>query len=98
VRDVFGFAADQFTDPKNYLKDPYLSAGLTLAALVDTRAELLAADDVLQSSFDPYVFMRNAYLQRREFQVKDGKPPADDSFEIFEDESGGAGPAPDSNQ
>lgn len=89
VRDTFGFAADQFTDPKTYLKDPYLQWGLTLGALVDTRAELLATDDVLQRSFDPYAFMRNAYLQRRDFQVSDGAVP-EEEFEIFEDEE----PAP----
>lgn len=85
TRDTVGFVADQFTDPKFYLNDPYLSAGLTLASLVDMRAELLATDDVLARSFDPYVFIRNAYLQRREFQVKNGKVPADD-VEIFEEE------------
>jgi phospholipid-binding lipoprotein MlaA len=48
-------------------------------------AELLATDDVLTRSFDPYAFIRNAYLQRRQFQVKDGAVPSDE-VEIFEDE------------
>jgi phospholipid-binding lipoprotein MlaA len=85
VRDTFGFGADQFTDPKSYINNFYWAAGLTLADLVRLRAELLATDDVLQRAYDPYAFMRNAYLQRREYQVKDGKVPADE-VEIFEDE------------
>src|SRR5690606_8928598 len=86
ARDTVGVAADQFTDPKYYLiKDVWISVGLTVASLIDTRAGLLGTDEVLARSFDPYVFMRNAYLQRREFQVRDGTAPADtEEFEIFE--------------
>jgi phospholipid-binding lipoprotein MlaA len=91
VRDTFGFAADQFTDPKNYIKDDYVRYGLTGLSLVDTRAELLATDDVLARSFDKYSFIRNAYLQRREYQVKDGNVP-EEELELFEDEAE-AGPA-----
>lgn len=89
VRDTVGFAGDWFTDPKNYVSNIYLSLGLSGGALLDKRAELLSTDDVLARSFDPYVFVRNAYLQRREFQVKDGKPV--DDVEIIEDEE----PAPE---
>lgn len=85
VRDTFGLAADQFTDPKNYVKDDPTRWGLTGLSLVDTRAELLAADDVLARSYDPYSFVRNAYLQRREYLVKDGAVP-EEEMEIFEDE------------
>lgn len=86
VRDTVGFAADQFTDPKMYLvKDIWVSVGLTVAGLVDLRASLLGTDELLANSFDPYVFMRNAYLQRREFQVTDGRSGGkQEEFEIFE--------------
>ena len=78
VRDTAGFVGDQFTDPKTYLNDIYLSLGLNALSLLDRRAELLSTDDVLARAYDPYVFVRNAYLQRREYQVKDGAPSADD--------------------
>lgn len=39
--------------------------------VVDTRADLLAAERVI--SGDRYVFIRNAYLQSREFKVHDGQ-------------------------
>lgn len=86
VRDTVGFVGDQFTDPKYYLvNDLWLNAGLSVLSLVDSRAGLLGTDEVLASSFDPYVFMRNAFLHRREFQVQDGTPPAEqEEFEIFE--------------
>jgi phospholipid-binding lipoprotein MlaA len=88
VRDTVGYVGDQFTDPKNYLNDFYLAMGLTAMGLLDRRAELLATDDVLARAFDPYVFMRNAYLQRREYQVKDGTPSGDDVEIPIEEEPG----------
>ena len=93
VRDTFGFVADQFTDPKFYVKDFYVSLGLSGGTLLDKRVQLLATDEVLARAFDPYVFVRNAYLQRREYQVKDGAPS--EEVEIFEDEDAAAAePAP----
>jgi phospholipid-binding lipoprotein MlaA len=91
VRDTVGFVGDLYTDPKTYVKNTYVAIGLTGLDLVDRRAELLATEDVLARSFDPYAFIRNAYLQRREYQVKDGSVPSDE-VEIFEDETPPAAP------
>jgi phospholipid-binding lipoprotein MlaA len=85
VRDTVGFAGDWFTDPKNYVQNDYVAYGLTGLSVVDKRAELLATEDVLARSYDPYSFIRNAYLQRREYLVKDGNVP-DEEFEVFEEE------------
>jgi phospholipid-binding lipoprotein MlaA len=87
VRDGFSLVADHYTEPVTYLVDDWKTqAGLVVASLVDTRASLLSTDDLLENSFDPYAFMRNAYLQRREFQVTDGANSGGDEFEIFEEE------------
>jgi phospholipid-binding lipoprotein MlaA len=95
VRDSVGLVGDQFTDPKYYLVDDlWTRVGLTLASLVDTRAALLGTDEVLASSFDPYIFMRNAFLQRRAFQVQDGAVAQQEEFEIYEfDDEEPAAPA-----
>ncbi len=54
---------------------------------------------MLASSYDPYAFMRNAYLQRREFQVSDGVASAhDEELEIFEDEHASTDTADGSRQ
>jgi phospholipid-binding lipoprotein MlaA len=39
--------------------------------IVDTRASLLSSEKLI--SGDKYTFIRNAYLQNREFKVKDGQ-------------------------
>lgn len=85
VRDGFGRLADQFAEPRSYIDDRPTRLGLTALDLVDTRARLLDTDAVLRRSFDPYAFMRNAYLDRRQFQVYDGNPP-EPEFEDFEED------------
>jgi hypothetical protein len=46
--------------------------------VIDTRADLLAASDVLDSAaVDPYAFVRDAYLQKRRHAIFDGNPPSD---------------------
>ena len=48
------------------------------------RAELLDLDAQIDRSYDRYAFIRNAWLQRREFQVTDGNVD-DQSLELEED-------------
>lgn len=58
---------------------------------IDVRARLLTAETLLEDSQDPYLTLRESYLQNRRFQVHDGDPPTtqeeDDLFdEFFEEE------------
>jgi phospholipid-binding lipoprotein MlaA len=87
IRDTVGRVGDQFAEPRTYINEPWVRYGLTGLDLVDKRAGLLDADGVLRRSFDPYGFVRNAYRQRRQFQVYDGNPP-DEQFdeETFDDD------------
>jgi ABC-type transporter lipoprotein component MlaA len=45
--------------------------------LLDARYRLLPQDKLLDEAYDPYLFLKNAYLQRREFLVTDGKMSED---------------------
>jgi phospholipid-binding lipoprotein MlaA len=72
VRDTVGRVPDQFTNPVNYLQDDstrYIIRGFDF---LDLRAGLLDFEPQLEKSYDKYAFIRNAWLQRREFQVTDG--------------------------
>jgi phospholipid-binding lipoprotein MlaA len=75
VRDGVGNVGDQFTNLRSYIDDDYWRYGLTALDLVSSREQLLETDSVLNRSFDPYAFVRNAYLQRRQYQVYDGDVP-----------------------
>jgi phospholipid-binding lipoprotein MlaA len=57
--------------------------GLLYAA--DRRADLLATDPSVDAAFDRYAFIRNAWLQRREFLVRDGDVPEEAPPEAPED-------------
>ncbi len=72
IRDTFGRAGDVAITPRSYVKDDTTRYAVLALDLVDTRAQLLDADATLDSSFDPYGFVRDAYLQRREFLTTDG--------------------------
>ena len=52
--------------------------------IVATRANALALTDARDAAaLDPYAFTREAYYQRRKFQIFDGDPPLDDFDEFF---------------
>lgn len=96
VRDGFGGLVDDFFEPRHYLEDDSTRWGLWLGDRFDRRVRLLDADAVLQRTGDPYAFVRSAYLQRREFLVRDGnlpeEPLPEDPAE-FEDPDADPGPA-----
>lgn len=77
ARDTVGFGVDWLTDPVNYVDPSGLQYGLSGGRLINRRADLLDATDVLKTTLDPYQFARDAYLQRRRNLVYDGKPPPD---------------------
>jgi phospholipid-binding lipoprotein MlaA len=77
VRDTVGFGVDWLTDPITYVDPVSARNQFTATRLVNRRAELLDATTVLKTTFDPYQFMRDAYLQRRRNLIYDGKPPRD---------------------
>ncbi|MGH8136320.1 MAG: MlaA family lipoprotein, partial [Steroidobacteraceae bacterium] len=55
---------------------------LGVLTVVDGRASLLSTDATLDSAFDRYAFIRNAWLQRREYQVRDGDVPDEAPLEV----------------
>ena len=71
LRDAPAKIPDSFLGPYPYI-DHVPTRNVTRAVnVVDTRASLLSAEKMV--SGDKYIFVRNAYLQNREFRVKDGE-------------------------
>jgi len=84
VRDAFSRTADTFLEPVWYLEDDSTRYLIRLVDLLDQRASLLELDAQLERSYDRYAFIRNAWIQRREYQVKDGDVE-DQSLELEEE-------------
>jgi phospholipid-binding lipoprotein MlaA len=91
IRDGIGLGVDALTWPITYLGSTGIRVGLAGVRTVDARADLLEATDILEeAALDPYVYVREAFLQRRRFLVYDGKVPKEEiPTEEFEfDEEG----------
>jgi len=86
-RDLVGFVGDSFVNPSFYLPGRYdvYSISANAVNLVNTRANFLSADGILQQQFDRYLFVRTAYLQQRWSLIHDGNPPLED-FDLPDDE------------
>ncbi len=76
LRDYVGLTVDTATNPLlHFHPNSHRYAAYTLE-IVDQRADLLGRIDVLQGgASDDYIFLRDTFLQRREFLVYDGAPP-----------------------
>jgi len=72
VRDGAGVYVGIRLDPTTYA-DPALRNSLYGANVLDVRANLLGATDLLSlAALDKYTFVRDAYLQRRRYLLGDG--------------------------
>jgi len=66
VRGAVGFAGDSVLKPQNYLVDWPLSLGSSALFTVNSADELYKPyDQITQSALEPYVALRNAYMNLR---------------------------------
>ena len=87
LRDTVAMPFDFAADPMTYYDNTSVNDKLRVLQIIDLRARLLAADALLEESNDPYITLRESYLQNREYQIYDGDPPLDDDFyDEFDDE------------
>lgn len=82
VRDTGGKVGDWGTDVMSHVDDVDTRNGLRAIEILDLRASFLAADELMIG--DRYVFMRDAYLQSRDYDIADGKVQVDEfGFDDF---------------
>lgn len=83
TRDFWQMPVDgYFLDPLSYYERGHrlrLHAELLpqFLFLVNLRSRGMDAESFLQSAYDPYVFVRDAYRQRRLYKIYYGNPPAE---------------------
>ena len=81
VRDIWRLPVDSYFDPLSWyarehdlkLHAQYLPS---LSYLVTLRSRGIDAENFLNSAYDPYIFERDAYRQRRIYEIYHGNPPA----------------------
>ena len=72
LRDAPSKGVDTFSNPASYANTE-ASWGYWALSSLHKRYELLSLDPTLEKAFDPYAFMRDAYLQNRAYKVSDGE-------------------------
>jgi len=84
VRSGVGNLFDALYHPQVQMRNSSLRTKINIMYFIQLRASLLGIDKELQRAFDPYAFVRDAYLQNRRYLLYDGNLPDDDLF--FDDE------------
>ncbi len=76
VRDGTGLVVRAYASPLSYvITDVPVRNIFYAVGFVDARAQALQAESFVdQAALDRYTFIRRAYLQRREYLVRDGQP------------------------
>jgi phospholipid-binding lipoprotein MlaA len=76
VRDTLATPIDINGDPWDYARPIRLRNFGYVTRVVDQRAAVLDASNLIEeAALDRYVFVRDAFLQRRESKVRDGESP-----------------------
>lgn len=69
IQTGIGLIGSYYMSPWPYLRDQdinYIANGIRF---VNYRAELLPADKLVDNAFDPYTFVRDAYLQKEAYRI-----------------------------
>jgi phospholipid-binding lipoprotein MlaA len=96
VRDGIALVPDylllhEIETVKLFKNNGYAEWTLFSITAINRRAQLLPEDPILDRSYDPYAFLRGAYLQRRNFLIHGDQQSPDDAFP---DSDLGAEPSP----
>ncbi|MCB1960981.1 MAG: VacJ family lipoprotein [Rhodocyclaceae bacterium] len=76
LRDAAALPVDFYADPVAHLSDVASRNALVGLRVVHERAALLGASRAVEEgSLDKYGYIRDFYLQRRRYEIYDGRPP-----------------------
>jgi phospholipid-binding lipoprotein MlaA len=85
ARDFLGRGFYGYFHPVSYMIREHNNYVPLVVDLVSLRAELLPYQAEIDAAADPYVFIRDVWLQNREYRIYDGDPPAPDYDALLED-------------
>lgn len=80
VRDAFGLVGDAPLSPTRQIDDDAVRIGLQGLQLVDIRTQLMAVDRMREGATDEYALVRDAWLQRRNYQIHGSRMQSDDEY------------------
>lgn len=91
LRDSVSIPGDLYFSPRLVINDDEAAMGVSILQVINARAGVLDVTNLMADvALDPYSFVRDAYLQRRQSQVYNGEPPEEE----YEDYDSGPAAAP----
>ena len=85
VRNITGDVVDGFAIPSITLSLPQTLLRYTIQGL-EARASLFPQEALLNEAIDPYIFVKEIYLQRQLYELYDGNPPIEEDEEEFDED------------
>jgi phospholipid-binding lipoprotein MlaA len=82
---VATYGIGSFLSPTRYMIEEHNNYVPFIIDLISLRASFLPYDKDIREAEDPYAFVRDAYLQRRRFNIHNGEPPAPDYDSLLEE-------------
>ncbi|KAA9130923.1 VacJ family lipoprotein [Marinihelvus fidelis] len=85
IRDTFGRSVYGTVHPISIYAREQGNYWPAVADVIQFRAQLLPRDEQISSAYDPYVLIRDAWLQNRTYLIYDGEPPEPDYDAYLQD-------------
>ena len=85
LRDSLGRSVYGLYHPVSYVAREESIYWPMVTDIIQTRARFLEQDSIIRESYDPYVMVRDTWLQNREYKIYDGDPPLAD-YDMYLDE------------
>lgn len=70
IRDTIAVVGDQQLSPMEYVDDTRVTNTFFVLGIANMRAEMLSFDDMRRDAFDDYLFVRDAWVQRRNHEIR----------------------------
>ncbi|MDP1574431.1 MAG: VacJ family lipoprotein [Coxiellaceae bacterium] len=80
IQAAIGLVANYYTTPWAYIKNDYIADIPPALAYINYRSQYLAADKLVETSFDPYTFVRDAYMQNESRRIAENQARGDNTF------------------
>ena len=85
LRDAVLYPLNIQTTPLYHYDNSSVRDRLYVLRAIEIRARLLPLEDMMKDSSDPYVTIRESFMQNRAFQIYDGNPPQSEDEELFDE-------------
>lgn len=72
-QSAVGVGVDYYLTPWPYLRDQNIGYWVHGVRLVHTRAKILPSDKLINTAFDPYAFVRDAFIQTEDRLIKENQ-------------------------